>query len=198
MSKFTKLMQGYLHLIEGKNEKIKLILVETKPDFQVDSVLETATWLWLGSKINHYDRAEVEPVITFLVENWNRPEKSVWSSAENDIYLATISSVYAALLDVKNTFPKPELQQTITTIRDYCFDNLLKGDSVLTGFNTRKVSTDQLLSVLPFGLFSPEDLVMVAAVGKMEQQLVQDDGVLPYSGAPKVSSFGAGLLARFR
>lgn len=58
-------MQGYLHLIEGKNEKIKLILVETKPDFQVDSVLETATWLWLGSKINHYDRAEVEPVITF-------------------------------------------------------------------------------------------------------------------------------------
>lgn len=100
--------------------------METKPDFQVDSVLETATWLWLGSKINHYDRAEVEPVITFLVENWNRPEKSVGSSAENDIYLATISSVYAALLDVKNTFPKPELQQTITTIRDYCFDNLLK------------------------------------------------------------------------
>ncbi len=49
----------------------------------------------------------------FLVENWNRPEKSIWGSAENDIYLATISSVYSALLDVKNTFPKPELQQRL-------------------------------------------------------------------------------------
>ncbi|EED2264006.1 glycoside hydrolase family 31 protein [Listeria monocytogenes] len=197
MSKFTKLMQGYLHLIEGKNEKIKPILLETKPNFTTDSVLETASWLWLSSKINHYDREEVEPVIAFLVENWNRPEKSIWGSAENDIYLATISSVYSALLDVKNTFPKPELQQTITIIRDYCFDNLLKGDSILTGFNTRKVSTDQLLSVLPFGLFSPEDLVMVAAVGKMEQQLVQDDGVLPYSGAPRVNSFATALMALY-
>lgn len=34
MSKFTKLMQGYLHLIEGKNEKIKLILVEQSPIFK--------------------------------------------------------------------------------------------------------------------------------------------------------------------
>ncbi|MBC8863161.1 hypothetical protein IAI12_33145, partial [Escherichia coli] len=71
-SKFTKLMQGYLHLIEGKNEKIKPILLETKPNFTTDSVLETASWLWLSSKINHYDREEVEPVIAFLVENWNR------------------------------------------------------------------------------------------------------------------------------
>ncbi|MCH2772392.1 hypothetical protein K3V57_14830, partial [Listeria monocytogenes] len=78
-------------------------------------------------------------------------------------------------LDGTHTVPKPELQQPITTIRDYWCDNLLKGDSVLTGVNTRKVSTDQLLSVLPFGHFSQEDLLMVAAVGKMEQQLVQDD-----------------------
>lgn len=59
------------------------------------------------------------------------------------------------------------------------------------------MSTDQLLSVLPFGLFSPEDLVMVAVVGKMEQQLVQDDGVLPYSGAPKVNSFATALMALY-
>lgn len=197
MSKFTKLMQGYLHLIEGKNEKIKPILVETKPDLANDSVLEIASWLWLSSKINHFNKIEVEPVIAFLVANWDRPEKSVWGSPEKDIYLATISSVYSALLDVKNTFPKPELQQTITTIRDYCFNNLLKGDSILTGLSTRKVSTDQLLSVLPFGLFSPEDLVMVAAVGKMEQQLVQDDGVLPYSGAPTVSSLATAMMALY-
>ncbi|WP_187127192.1 hypothetical protein [Listeria seeligeri] len=82
MSKFTKLMQGYLHLIEGKNEKIKPILAETTPELTKDSVLEAATWLWLSSKINHYDKEEVEPVITFLVENWNSPEKSVWDSPE--------------------------------------------------------------------------------------------------------------------
>ncbi|MBC2316321.1 glycoside hydrolase family 31 protein [Listeria booriae] len=196
MSKFAQLIDGYRLVVENQPTVLQEMLQQTTPDITQDSLIELATWVWLDCHVNEAYTEILDSVVCVLQAEWGRKELSIWNK-DQDVHLATLSSVYGALLAVKHRHQKPALQQQITEIRDYVFTHLLKGGTVLNGLQTRKISIDQLLSVLPFGLFSPEDLVMVEAVKVMEQQLVTDEGVLPFTGAADVSSFATSLLALY-
>jgi alpha-glucosidase (family GH31 glycosyl hydrolase) len=93
-----------------------------------------------------------------------------WSDAQTnlfgedaDIYTSNLTNYYACLQEVKNKFGHFHLQQTMTKIRDYLFDHMIKGNRLVGKMSTKAVTFDELLGVLPFGVFAPEDLIVVAA-----------------------------------
>ncbi|WP_240422362.1 glycoside hydrolase family 31 protein [Listeria costaricensis] len=193
----VRLMKGYLAFLQDDQKSVEQVLQAEEPQLESDHLLESATWLWLSARSGKEWAPKMEQTAVYICENWQREQSSPWHTQEKDIYLSVIAACYAALLEVKNSYRATKWQKTITEIRDFVFDNLLKGDTVLAGLKTRKVATDELFAVLPFGLFSPEDLVMVAAVKKMELQLATEEGVLAYSGAAQSSKLATAQMALY-
>ena len=112
--------------------------------------------------------------------------------------MSNLAMAYAALMAYKNaTKEHSYVQQTITQIRDFVFGHLLSGGTVLNGQQERTLAADQWLTVMPYGLFSPEDLVIVEASRKMSNQLGTGDGLLAYIGSPGKSPVASALAALY-
>ena len=201
---YINLLQLYLSQLKGDNQSVKEGLVIQQPDLNSDSFYIIGTWVWLlqkqiGLEANHEELMQIDyqPYVTYLCEEWGKPHPRVWNDGSADIYLSNLAIAYASLLETKNCRNDFFLQKTITEIRDYVFDYLLSGGMVLNGVRERTISADQVLSVLPYGLFSPEDLVMVETAGKIRMQLDIGEGVTPYRGSSSISVAATALMGLY-
>lgn len=168
------------------------------------TAIEHSLWVWLlTEQVLRFGEtelmAEFEPFIEMSVElieeNWNKPQVHLYLPFSNDIFTLHLAIYYSSLVNLKNIGYRPSIQQTATSIRDRVFEGQLKGGMVICSPNHPFASTDLLLSVLPFGLFSPEELVMVEAVKDIESSLVQGDIVSASSLDKAHTDFGAALLS---
>ncbi|PAE32937.1 glycoside hydrolase family 31 protein [Bacillus sp. 7884-1] len=201
---FIRLLSVYLEQLKGNSIEVETFLVDHQPDLQRDSFFTISTWVWILQKQislqpNNPPLLSIDyiPFTEYLCEQWSKPYPSIWGEDRTDIYLSNIAMAYAALLETKNVRNHSMVQKTMTEIRDYVFSHLLSGDSVLNGTNERSLSVDQLIAVMPYGLFSPEDLVVVEAVQRMSLQLANENGLLPFVGARNPSSAAAAMFALY-
>jgi len=201
---FIQLLHIYLDQLKGNQSQVERGLLDKRPDLERDAFFNIATWVWILQKQitldpDHLQLAEIDylPYVDFLSEQWSKPHPRIWGDGSTDIYLSNLAMAYAALLETKNVRNHAIAQKTMTEMRDYVFDHLLAGGTVLNGKNERSLAVDELLSVMPYGLFSPEDLIVVEAVEKMTVQLDTGKGLLPYVGAPAVSATATAMLALY-
>ncbi|MBT2640563.1 TIM-barrel domain-containing protein [Bacillus sp. ISL-39] len=200
---FSKLLKAHVYQLNNDYPSSERILLNHKPQLDKDSIYLIATWLW--NVQNHLKEinseslkaVNVQPYLTFLQDNWRKPFERIWGDGKKDIYVSNIAMVYAALTQSKNYLQQYELQKTITEIRDFVFDFLLSGGMLLDAVNERQISLDMLTAVMPYGLFSPEDLIVVEAVGQIERQLVNNTGVLKTIEGKKKSSSATALLSLY-
>lgn len=202
--KYTKLLATYLDQLKGNYQEVTDKLLSMQPNIGSDNFYDIATWVWLLQKQvalepNNLKLTGIDyfPYTDFLITEWDKPQPRIWKDGGEDIYLSNLSMAYSALLETKNVLNHFSMQKTMTEIRDYVFNHLLSGGTVLNGINERSLAVDELLSVMPYGLFSPEDLIVVDAVRKMIVQLDSGNGVLPFVGAQNTSSTAAALLALY-
>ncbi|WP_416828412.1 TIM-barrel domain-containing protein [Ectobacillus polymachus] len=201
---FTKLLNAYLEQLKGNHVEVEKLLLSKQPNIKQDSFFNIATWVWILQKqislqpyTSQLTKIDYIPFIDYLVEEWSMPHQRIWGDERSDIYLSNLAMSYAALLETKNVRNHFSVQKTMTKIRDYVFDNLLSGGCVLNGVNERSIAVDELLSVIPYGLFSPEDLIIVEAVQKMSVQLDNGKGLLPFVGAKTISPAAAAMFALY-
>ncbi|MFD1019669.1 glycoside hydrolase family 31 protein [Thalassobacillus hwangdonensis] len=200
---YTQLLHTYMDQLNKNYSSVEKNLLQHQPDLEKDSFYTIATWVWLLQKqlrLQSGKLAEIDakPYLNYIENNWSKPQPRIWmDGADDDVYLSNLSMAYAALLETRNNRKYTAVQKTMTAIRDFVFDRLLSGGTVLNGVNERGIATDQLLSVMPYGLFSPEDLVMVEAVGHMRRQLDNGTGLMPMSGTPSTSKAATALLALY-
>lgn len=187
---YSDLLTIYLKQLQGDFESTTNFLLNSKPDLKNDSLFNIATWVWLLQKqvalqpdYKELLQIDYEIYVDYLSREWNEKHPRIWNDNVEDVFLSNIGMVYAALWETKHVRKHYSVQKTMTKIRDYVFDNLLTGGTVISGKENRNVSADQLLAVMPFGMFSPEDLIIVEAVQKMQHQLEMRHGLLPYQGA---------------
>jgi alpha-D-xyloside xylohydrolase len=192
----------YLQLEEKNLEALYSLrsVIEKEPT----STIEHAIWTWLVTEqiLRFNENALFREFNTFvsrsieLIEkNWNKSQSHLYLPLEENCFTLHLAIYYATLVNLRNLGYSDQVQKTATAIRDRVFEGHLKGGTVICSPDHPFASTDLLLSVLPFGLFSPEDLVMVEAVKEMEQDLVQQDKVLESPMSTEHSNFAAGLLS---
>lgn len=193
----------YLQLNENYLE-VERRLLNNLPNIEEDSFYNISTWVWILQKQislqpNNYELISIDymPYIDYLSKEWLNLHPRVWDDGKEDVFLSNLSMVYAALSETKNIRSHFSIQKVMTEIRDYVFEHLLSKGTVLNGKNERGIAIDELLSVMPYGLFSPEDLIIVDAVEKMTVQLNNGKGMLPYVGAQSISSAAASMLALY-
>lgn len=137
----------------------------------------------------------ISRTIHLIEANWMMPQEHLYLDFSKDVFTSHLAIFYAALMNLRNLGIQPIIQQTATAIRDRIFEEHLKGGMVTCSPTHSYASTDLLLSVLPFGLFSPEDLVMVQAVKEIETQLVNQMGVKASPLSDEHSDLAAALLS---
>lgn len=201
---YIKLLDIYLSQLKGNYTKVEEILINKLPNLKEDSFFNIATWVWMLQKQislqpNNPQLINIDyiPYIDYLSEQWPKSHSRIWGDEREDIYLSNLAMAYAALFETKNVRNHFSVQKIMTEIRDYVFNYLLSGGSVLNGTNERSIAVDELLSVMPYGLFSPEDLIVVEAVQKMTVQLDNGNGIFPFVGAKATSPAASALFALY-
>ncbi|QFT87727.1 Alpha-xylosidase [Bacillus sp. THAF10] len=198
------LFQTHFLQLQNKQQESFARVKELVNAAEKRDTLECAVWAWLVTEhaLRFRDDTilkECEAFLSHTMEliksNWNIPQDHFYLSISKDIFTSHLAIYYAALMNLRNLGIQPIIQQTATAIRDHIFENHLRGGMVLCSPKHPFASTDLLLSVLPFGLFSPEDLVMVEAVKEMEEMLVSGTGVESFSQSGKHSDLASNLLA---
>lgn len=200
---YSKLLKAHVCQLNNDYPSSEEILLNYKPQLDKDSIYLIASWIW--SVQNHLKEnnseslkeINVQPYLTFLQENWRKPFDRIWEDGKNDIHVSNIAMVYAALTESKNNLQQYDLQKTITEIRDFVFDSLLSGGMLLNAAEERQISLDMLTAVIPYGLFSPEDLIVVESVGQIERHLVSKTGVLKTNESKNESSAATALLSLY-
>jgi hypothetical protein len=194
----------YLQVIGKKGEALHLLRSTIKG--HSTCLIEHTLWVWLLSE--HILRFKednllsefndfISDCVDLIEKNWNVPQKHIYLSLKDDCFTIHLAIYYASLVNLRNLGYRPGIQQTATAIRDQVFKKQLKGGMVICSPNHPFASTDLLLSVLPFGLFSPEDLVMVEAVKEMEHTLVQHEKVLESPKSSEHSNLSTALLSLY-
>ncbi|WP_180954930.1 glycoside hydrolase family 31 protein [Bacillus sp. V3-13] len=203
-SYYSTMLKVHLAQLNNDYSASERLLLNHMPVLDRDSIYLVATWLW--NLQNHLKKdkesanlrsLQIDPYVTFLVENWKNPFDRVWNDGRIDIHVSNIGMVHAALLETKNNSNQYALQKTITEIRDFVFDSLLSGGMLLNALEDREVSPDIQAAVLPYGLFSPEDLIVVESVAQIEKQLTTKKGVFEASGQNRESSAATAWLSLY-
>ncbi|WP_181348111.1 TIM-barrel domain-containing protein [Thalassobacillus sp. CUG 92003] len=200
---YIQLLRAHVHQLHGEYAKVETFIKAYQPDIDKASLYSIATWVWLLQKHVHLEpqnedmtAIDYKPYTDYLVQEWKKPHAEIWEN-EKDIYLSNVAMVYAALAETKMNRDASILQKVMTEIRDFVFDELLSGGTALNGVETRSISVDQTLAVMPYGLFSPEDLIIVEATNKMVLHLEEDSGLLPYRGAHQTSKAATAMMALY-
>ncbi|MGJ9385755.1 TIM-barrel domain-containing protein [Salipaludibacillus sp. CF4.18] len=203
IKKYNQLLKVYLDQINNDFETSAKTLLLIKPNIKLDTFFNIATWTWLYNRHNLNSNnddtilvQEIDDMVEYISNAWSFEHKAI-NNNHQDIYLSNLSMVYAALIEAKNSLNKAVLQKKITEIRDYVFNNMLSGGMVLGSYKKREISVDQVLSVLPYGLFSPEDLVMVEAVNNIRRSLEKSDGFSLNTNELKTSKSATIIMALY-
>ncbi|WLD92597.1 TIM-barrel domain-containing protein [Alkalihalobacillus sp. AL-G] len=199
----VSLLEIHLNQLRVEEKIAEQQLKDLQPDADAHFV-DWGIWIWALSEqvgrfrnfqLFDYYKDVVDEGVAIIRDDWNQPHGSIWEENNKEVHTSTISIAYAALLGLKNHAQKNELQPTITEIRDSIFEHHLSGGMLIRAIGVREIAIEQLFSVMPFGLFSPEDLVIVEAVKEMEERLVTQEGVFSNRGVPQPSPGSAMLLS---
>lgn len=168
-----------------KKEALRLLRTTIKRNSSTP--IEHSLWTWIITEhvLRFADKEVMSEFASFIstsadliVENWNKPQEHLYLPLSRDVFTVHLAIYFSTLVNLRNIGYQPSIQKTATAIRDRVFERQLKGGMVICSPKHPFASTDLLLSVLPFGLFSPEDLVMVEAVKEIERELVQSNKVI--------------------
>lgn len=173
--KFSEVLKEYSRLINKIEEDSFL-----RDKCYDESLPIAAAELWIKAK----KRNDLEDLDYKTIERiklgWSEKFPNVFNE-EPDIYTSNLAIYYVALLEIKNGYQQFELQKELTDIRDYIFNHMIRKGVLISSTKKGRPDFDLVFSVLPFGLFAPEDLVMVSAMEELSStnhELTQNEKAL--------------------
>ncbi len=203
MNTVAKLLEAHQKQLQNRFEEAWQPIEGTR--FQLEETIpDVSSWIWVflqqvertgNRKLLESHQSALDRWVVFLSEKWNKPSPNLWGEDGDRIHTSNLAMVYGALNAVKRVTGKNEVQKVMTQIRDYVFERCLSGGMLVRSPERREVSADLLATVMPFGLFSPEDLVMVAAVQEMGEHLATGKGIYRYRGERQESPASTAWLA---
>ncbi len=89
--------------------------------------------------------------------------------------LHEIGSMYGGFRRINNFFNSQMIFRFIKDVRGYVFSHRIKGGMAANVGFDRELDYEILLACVPFGMFEPEDLVLVETVGVLEARMDKAD-----------------------
>lgn len=153
------------------------------PEFQLDG---PGTWLW---SLNEYVKtmgfsplpAEWESAVTltarYLATVWKFPCYDCWEEHSDEIHTSTLAAIYAGLKAAQEMVPSLELSNVGEQIKQFVLANCLTPNGELAKSVGRdEVDANLIGAVLPHGLFSPDDPILLRTISRIERELCAEIG----------------------
>lgn len=175
----TKILEKLFYIMNLKmnKEKYKMeeqlnILLDKGTDSE-KSIFETGTLLFLigeyvrvfkDVKILQTKKNEINELICNYNFKFDKNEVNILDSDLIQVNTSSLGAIYGGLRSINNYLKRDDISLNIKEIRKYTFENVLEGVTLSNGNVKKEISFDIILACLPFGLFEPEDLVLVEAI----------------------------------
>ncbi len=204
MTELIKLFEAYDYILNKRFDDAKKIIDDNLNKMINMSAPYKSIWLWVFFEYieQSADKSFLEKnrnqgliFISNIMNAWKSPTANIWGHDPNLVHISNLGIYYSSLSAAKRILGMTEIQQVLTEIRDFVFDHGLSKGMLIQSPAKKEVSSDLLLTVMPFGLYSPEDLVIVEAVNEIEQHLTVDGSVFLYRGLSEASSVSTAWLA---
>lgn len=163
--KFSDVLSCYNDFLNDREDKQAIARLNPP----ADDLPVAAAVVWLKVRTGVALTAADQTVIKKIQTDWQQETRNVFGEAA-DRYTSNLGIYYIALSEVKNTYQLYDLQKEITDIRDYIFDHLIRKGSLISSVKKGRPDYDLVLSVLPFGLFAPEDLIVVSGIQELTKR----------------------------
>ncbi len=115
-------------------------------------------------------------MVDALVKEAMEPTRAVCFDDAISHHTSTLGLIYGSLRNANLFLKRDDIRKTIREIRSFVFQHLISGVTLAADTRKEALRFDMLLACVPFGLFEPEDLVLVEAV-KVLNQCVLEAGV---------------------
>lgn len=119
----------------------------------------------------------IEEAVNILLKDWGKPYPTIFGKYEMEVNSSNLGIIYGGLASINRYLKREDVSISIREIKEYVFKNNISG-GMLVSNRTMEISPDIIFSAVPFGMFSPEDLVFVEALKKLEKMPFEDD--LPF------------------
>ena len=101
----------------------------------------------------------IETHVDWVLSNWRSPE---------NLNVTTLGSLYGGLRDINLFLKRDDIGTTVRAIKEYVFQRFIASGQLCFDASKETVVPQMLLACAPFGMFEPEDLVLVEGVRALE------------------------------
>ena len=203
---FEKIYSAYCFELYSEHDKALKLYKEIMKDIDIDKIsIFEASSLLLGiseyARINK-DKSIIKDNITLinditekLIKNYENKSCNIFGDNDDRVNTSTLGFIYGGLLIINNFIKSDVISRKVKDIKNYVFNNNISKGTLVNGNKGMDISIDIILAVVPFGLFSPEDLVLVEAVKEIETTLVEDNRVKRYYCSERCDAISTLLLS---
>ena len=121
----------------------------------------------------------MKQMVDQLVADAMEPTRALCFDEAISHHTSTLGLIYGSLRDANLFLKRDDIRKMMREMRAFVFQHLISGVTLASDTRKKEVRFDTLLACVPFGLFEPEDLVLVAAVKvlaqRIEETMVSDE-----------------------
>jgi hypothetical protein len=185
MTNQTKMIEKIFYLLSlqlnKEKEKMKAELVCFLKEINENSyeVFEIGSILFLigeyvrtfkDKEIGEEYKKQLDQLLKIYDFKFYKEEKNPIYKMDKKVYTSTLGAIYGGLRNINNYLKRDDISLNIREIRKYVFAHVLDGATVANANKDKEITFDILLACQPFGLFEPEDLVLVEAVKVLKEK----------------------------
>lgn len=115
-------------------------------------------------------RQKAEALQADVMAEWEKPCSSLFGEEEG-FYTSNAGMAYGGLYNSNLYIKDEQIARTINGMKNYAYANFTDAGKLVSVKGGKEVTADLLWICVPFGLFTPEDLVLVESVKEMPEQL---------------------------
>lgn len=105
-------------------------------------------------------------------------KKTCFDDKKLSVHLSMLGLSYSGLKLVNMFLKEDQISKALKGMKQYAYDHMVLGGTLMSDIDKEEIRFDGLLSCVPFGLFEPEDLVLVEAVKVLKEKQETDEDML--------------------
>jgi alpha-glucosidase (family GH31 glycosyl hydrolase) len=178
--KMDDLYRGY-QFAANRNWDALNQVIEARMNRSIQDLVDEGLTVYLAGLLasgtmdaNFLEEEKMGKMVDRLVCGAMEPIHALCYDESSSHHTSTLGLFYGSLRNINLFLKRDDIRKKIREMRAFVFQHLISGVTLASDTRKKEIRFDTLLACVPFGLFEPEDLVLVAAVNVLAQKIEQD------------------------
>ena len=150
------------------------------PNFQLDGL---GAWLWgvmqhkkiINCQLSDRILESIDLTAQYLSHLWQMPCYDCWEEFPDRVHTYTLAALCGGLKSISD-ITHDRYAETVRVIRSFINKNSISDDHYVKYIGSQDIDAGLLGLIVPYGVFSPEDITVKNTIWKIEMDLVHGGG----------------------